>query len=569
MPQLKQKRMLNLCQYDMPLTDWITIGLNAKSLEMVTQAIRENQPLEGLTQARRVNSLYLEKVIREEVVKQFSSNMRPLLEVILNSIDARPTNEAGDYIIRVTPKRRSFRVEDEGTSMGLEDILTLLIIPFATQKSGIDEIGRFGVGFLSTFNYCALQPRSASVIVDTCTDSERYRMVFYSDMERTATGKDNRALSGLRMRVEKLNKGTKTGTTVLVKGDMPYLKELIPYLHESLEGIPAFKAIIMMKGEILNDDPETRWYSSPVEFEVYGKTIKQNVGLRIEPKEDKISLTSQGVFVRCVGSDNGGATIYFPSAVRVPEGRDEFKLDENYHTAVKGVFEALKEYITNQSVSQRFLFWITEFIPNLAAAFDLKKASDIPQIDSIVETLIPGKRYALTRTQFDSLSPFFGKEVMEQAFAVSHSGVNYWREIMGSYSNLIKTAVSEIETYTVEDFKKKLGKDENYLPNLHLLAYIISKKPFYKNIFSTVHLVECKRGESPVMVDQDGEVYINKNHDWVQGELNPAKVYGIMKHFMADTNARRKLEIKDSEIAEAKAIDFHPYLNRRLFKRLG
>ena len=96
--------------YDLPLYDWISIGLNKRSLASAVNAIEKGISLTEVIKCNDGNRRYMEKILREEVVKQFSDRRRPMLEVILNCIDARP-GDSQNYSIDVKTGRK-FKASD-------------------------------------------------------------------------------------------------------------------------------------------------------------------------------------------------------------------------------------------------------------------------------------------------------------------------------------------------------------------------------------------------------------------------------------------------------------------------
>ena len=263
--------------YDLSLIEWICIGLNKTNLNEAMDAIRSSKPIPE-TAIRKANERYIEKIFREEVKKQFSDSIRPTLEIVLNSIDAKPKDHDGDYIIKARAGVFGYQVKDNGIGMSLDDILQFLIIPFNTNKQGIEEIGRLGVGFLSSFKYCVDYPMRNRISLITKTPKEGYRLEFYAT-------EDN--VSSMRMRLSKVRLG-KRGTIVRVhKGFDPCdRREVHEFLGNHLSGIPSFVARIKVGKKEVNNTGE-KWYSYPVNLEAQGKEISQNVGFRLMTKDDK------------------------------------------------------------------------------------------------------------------------------------------------------------------------------------------------------------------------------------------------------------------------------------------
>src|SRR3989338_1333307 len=241
-----------MTSYDYPLVTWINIGLHRDSLHAALESIRAGKPLDrSLTKEAPSNKKYLEKILREEVLKQFKDPRRPLLEVILNSVDAKPRNFDKQYEVDIRVGRYKFSAADNGRGMNPEDILRLLIIPFSSDKNPLEDIGRFGVGFLSTFNYCLKDPGN-KVIVDTSAAEEHTLAQFY------AAGK---TVGDLRMSLRHENKSRKTGTSVTIKTRITEKAETQLYIIEQLKGFPAYQARIMVNKCLVNEDDHGVWYS--------------------------------------------------------------------------------------------------------------------------------------------------------------------------------------------------------------------------------------------------------------------------------------------------------------------
>jgi hypothetical protein len=530
--------------YDLPLVDWISIGLHSKTLEEAMGKIRENRQLKIEVLSRKNNRRYIEKILKEEIFNQFSDHRRPKLETVLNAIDAGQNDSSKDNSIHINFLRKSFNVDDNGKGMGLDDILKFLIIPFSTEKTGLEEIGRFGVGFFSTFNYCMNEPRRAKISVKTGSGEEGYQLGFY------ALSKE---IKDLRMSLKKYKKIK--GTKVLIKeAESQSGIAMKEYLESHLKGIPSYKSKIFSNRLFLNDDSENKWYSAPVDLNVRGKQVTQKVGFRKE-KESAIILTSQGVKVKEFTTNfGGGATASFPPAVQVVEGRDEFKIDENYKRSVSAYFRAFEEYIKDNKEQE--IEKVVDFIPDLASAFDIKTIKDIPNIENIVKELLPGKKYALTVPQFNEFKCFLGEEIEKTAFKASRQACSYWREIHGSEKAVFNEQFIIKDLIEPKGFLEKIEKDPDFYPNLHLIAREINPKPSYlstyglPDFFDPYDLIAFVDGplktECPFFIDKE-VLYINMNHKDVLGSLNLRKVYSnfseyTMLYELSDKKIKRNIE---------------------------
>jgi hypothetical protein len=560
--------------YDLPLADWICIGLHKDTLKAAITSINNGMNLADTIHNDESNRRYIGKILREEVIKQFSGGKRPMLEVILNGVDARSKNMEGEHYIKVKCRRRNFYTYDNGQGMSLDEILRLLIIPFNTEKNGLDEIGRFGVGFLSTFNYCLQRPEKVHVLVDTRTENEGWSIDFYATEEN---------VDGLRMRIKK-SRGTKPkGTAVQIKRIRNDKSYLVDYFVEHLNGIPSYVAKIQVNRKKINDSGDDKWYSALTELKTMGRTVKQQTGLKIRDyehilklvenkgrenmfqkygityyelleKEYRITLTSQGVLVKNFKSDHAGAIISFPSAVQVVEGRDEFKIDDNYRKSVKGVFLAFEKYLHDQEKDKGFIFRMVNFIPSLMSAFAITSLKTIPNLESISKELLPEKKYVLTQKEMKHLIPFLGESLERLAFPASNQGCSYWGEVYGTISELNKDILSPAHTFTPEEFTERIQIDKEFYPNLHLLASQTVKLPYPTLKYDSVELVEVNPpGEDCVMIKQTkaaSTLYINIKHRYVGGALDYSKVYSIISDYFHLPEAKKIHQTENDDFAE-------------------
>lgn len=532
--------------YDFPIADWISMGLHKKSLHNSLEAINKNNRLENIVKQKASNRAYLGKILREEVLKQFADRKRPMLEVVLNAIDARSWDTDEEYHININMHGDRFKVRDNGRGMNLDEILRLLIVPFSTEKNGIEQIGRFGVGFLAALNYCTYYPMKNKVIVDTSTGKEGYRAEFYSETD---------LVDGLRMKLKKHKFPHFKGTDVLLKV-RSYDKEVIKeYLFEHLRGVPSYTAKLFLNRKPMNDIKGNRWYAANVNLKAFGKTIKQQVGFKTSDR-NQIFLTAQGVLVDTFNSTYGGATISFPAAVKVVEGRDEFKLDENYKTAVKGAFKALEKYIKEEVREEGSRQDVLSFIPSLASAFSKRRIKDIPNIEGITNALLPDKKYVLIQKQMKELEPFLGEKIKNLAFVTSPTACSYWREIYGSEKEIRNDLLKPVEVYTQEEFEKKMFTNKKFYPNLQTMFDYLG---LHHNENKIVLIDSSPVGKDFMMVGGNSinkKFYINIAHPYVKDEINPTKMYSIFSDFLQISEIMRGEDIEGKENAEERLLEW-------------
>jgi len=560
------KPMLVSHKYDMPLTDWIVIGLNQHNLERTAEIIRADQPPKGLQdmiKGKRRNSEYLEKILREEIVKQFPKPDRPLVEIVLNSIDAKPEKakaNTADYVVDVRLKKHRFSCQDHGLSMSLDEILKFLIIPFSTQKNPLENIGRFGVGFFSALNYCLNEPNRASVMVKTNNGDESYILRFY------ATG---RAVKDLRMRVKKISPKKKTGTYVQISKKINILNAA-HYISEDIEHVPPYIARIRINKKSANESKYSKWYFKDVTMQAHGQTVSQEVGLKFSQDISKINLASQGVKVKSFPTIWGkGVTVSFPPAVEVVEGRDDFKIDDNYKLCMNASFEILEQAIENlakegedkKSEKREFLL---NLIPSLLSAYQFNRLDQIPNIQALRDKLLPGKKYALGEDAYKFYQPFFSSSVMGQCFPVSAASLAYWHELCKGESELLtehialkqEIAPSEITRGSITDRMHAIEIDSyGQYPNLQPILLGINDQVKHK-----IQFVETKEhGASPFMV-KDRVLYINLAHEKVQGPFDEKSIYYLVRDICQKKEIFKEIYVRNADDMERMVSTFIDYV---------
>lgn len=505
-------------KYDMSLVDWISAALHRSSLDLILDTIRRNKRLKkDSIQNFEANKRYMEKILREEVIKQFNDSRRPILEVILNSIDARPKSEM-EYIVNVTMTCNRVVIEDNGTSLDLEQILKLLIIPFNTEKEGIEEIGRFGVGFLSNFYYC-VNNICTHVVVKTKTSSERYLIDFYC-IDGT--------VAGLRMRLTRLRGKGKEGTRVEVQYLTYDRFDTKEYLKNHLSGIPSYMAKVLINDKQQNDLQGGEWYVKPVTLHIRGKDIIQEVGVRITT-EGRVNLTSQGVLVqkRHFESDaNTGAIISFPAAVKVVEGRDEFKIDDNYFRCAAAALEAFELCIKDHGLDDVFVFDMAGLFPELLAALSINDINTVSNLKQIQSVLLPEKKYVLTKRQYAILHPFLGVSLEKVAFQATAQACSFWLELYKPKEQLVEELMPSIDSAVNGAFQDRSFAFRN--------LQRLTKEIYGFNALAYTHLVNVKNhGYNCVAIlpgDHHFDIYINVAHPAVH-ETHTLNAYQVLSDY--------------------------------------
>ncbi len=533
--------------YDFTLTEWIMYGLHKGNLKNIVDTIEEGRNVENRLKIADSNKKYIEKILREEIIKQFSQSNRPVLEVILNSIDAQPI-EALDYTVNISAKKKKAIISDFGKGMELEDILKLLVVPFSTEKDGINEIGRFGVGFLSTFNYCIEKPFKNIVRFETETSKGRYRADFYAE------GKE---VGDMKMKLSKRNRDGRNGTIVTIHRNFGNKKDLADYINGDLHTMSPLTAKLVVNNYQINNVDEKNLFVSPVELVIRGKKINQRVGIaitKINPEfyTSTIQLTASGVKVHTSASAGKRDTIvYFPSAIKVVEGRDEFKIDENYNASVRGVFEAVRSYINNRERNGEFISEMIDFIPALMSAFGMKHLYELPNIDEMTNDLLPGRKYALVAGQLNKFADFFGDEVRNLCFETTSQGCSFWRDKYASEKIMLLDVMGKAKTLSLRKFVNKLDYFPDFFPNARPLRRSLKVPNRYeRDKYEKAVIIHGKSDTRSCLMVHDKILYFNANHTYLNSKEHPAHAYSVLSSYLNSFEVREIEKIEHFDEAE-------------------
>jgi hypothetical protein len=495
--------------YDYPLVEWIASCLNRKQLHNLIAAITKGEPIETPFTAHQA---LLSKILKEIVTKQFSKSDRPVVELILNAVDAgQGLDEA--CIVKVRAKYNQIEVIDNGKSMDLGEILMFLILPFGTEKAEERSgtyIGRFGIGFFSTLNYCVQNPRNGTVTVRTNMNRQSYEARFYATGNDTAT---------LRLSLQKRSPTGGSGTSVTIKKH--FAVDLLQYyVREEVKSIPSPVAKIYFNGWLLNES-QGEWRSAPATLtSAEGREFEQRVSVE-QILDPKIVLTSMGVRVKEFNSPAlHGIRILFPGLVNVVTDRGDFAQDGNYYKGVAAAFVALQEMMQGSLSQKSGLLTRQDYIellPSLLSALRLRDLEAIPNLKELEEFLIPGKRYVFLVKQYQRMEKF---AFVETAFSASPQGCAVWGCKYESYLDFVGKHFKLIESIKLTSFLRMMRSAPGRYPNIELI-FARDANEFEK--IKNVALISSVT-HTPFMVDEDEmTLYINVEHEYVKGERSSLK----------------------------------------------
>jgi hypothetical protein len=495
--------------YDFPLVQWIASCLNREQLENLIATITKDEPIETLASA---NHPLLPKMLKEVITKQFSQPDRPVVEIILNAVDAGPGGNE-PFTVQVRAKYNRIEVLDHGKSMDLKEILSVLILPFGTEKNQEPSrtyIGRFGIGFFSSLNYCVQNPQKGTVIVRTNMKGEAYEVRFYATSHDTAT---------LRLQLQKRSLKGASGTSVTIRKYFD-VAQLENYLRAEVKSIPPPLAGIYFNGRLLNESKGDWRSASTTLTDDAGREFVQTVSLE-QILESKIVLTSMGVRVKEFNIPaRYGIRILFPSLVNVVTDRGDFVQDGNYYKGVAAAFIALKQMIDISLTKETGLLNRQDYIellPSLVGALRLRGLEAIPNLKQLEEFLIPDKKYVFLLKQYKRIDKF---AFVDEVFSASPQGCAVWGGKYQSYQDFIEQNFKQIESTALNRFVGMMRSGLGSYPNIELL-FAHYPEGFEK--IETVSLISSQP-RTPFMIDEDQKtLYINVEHEYVKGQRNSLK----------------------------------------------
>lgn len=512
--------------YDYPLVSWVNACLHRKRWEGIVSRIDQGESIDDLIE-NSGDTKHLQKMIKEEGTKQFSQTNRPIVEVILNSIDARGDDQ-DEYAVHITGRKNSVTIQDQGESMELEDVLRYLIIPFSTGKdtdNGREYIGRFGLGFFGTFGYCLRDPDHASVVIRTSKNQRSWEGKFYAT---------EKATSALRLRLAS-RRCRGQGTLVSINKPGFDLKQLKGYLQSQVGNIPSMQAEIFYNDKQLNDDTNL-WHTVRYRYERRdGKAGIATVGLQ-STNDQKIHLTSMGVNVKSyISPIKDGLKVFFPGSVNIVIGRDELIRDKIYYSAARASFFALQEMAMSEKYKPQSF---TDLVPSLLGAVSLSGLKDIPNLKFWTDTLLKGRQYVMVPNEYSSLQHFVSKK-KELLFYCSPQNSSVWGEIYKSCEDFYQDHFKFHQSLPWKQFLLKIWSDFKYLPNLRLLFK--KHDELSKTKYSNVHLVSFSPVGFPYMFRRTrNDLYINVDHRYIRAQPNSLCANALIALYLTQSHVRPK-----------------------------
>lgn len=412
------------------LHELVAIGLYRPSLDALVSGKR--------TIARPpMDRAYLLKVLEEETNRQFAHPLRPVVELILNAVDASNTRP-GRVDVRIG--KGLVTVADNGVGMDLSAILSRLLIPFATDKRAGIDLGRFGVGFFSVIGLGLPDPSSLSIDIETGDGRCGYALSVRADgPEVSSLVCTIRRLAPLQGTIARL-------ASALLDGDI-----LRAYLRDTLHFFPSSRALIDVDGVAINDG---RYVTGGRQF------VDQVGGHSSEKHRARYHIGGRGLAMGIgaatyhVGVKVEGclaipelSLIDFPGAVELTEGRDALKPCPTFHATAAGFYRRLAELGSAPNVPRKTADKLAELAGQISALM-LRSNAWLEVAPELARRLLGSERYLVSIDRRELIVGFLGSTIEDRLFVPeSFWAEREWQGIVPGERELFDT---ELELSPVE-----------------------------------------------------------------------------------------------------------------------
>jgi hypothetical protein len=388
------------------LHELVAIGLYRPSLEALVSGQRAiiRPPMDRA---------YLLKVLEEETNRQFAHPLRPVVELILNAVDASNCRP-GRVDVRLA--KTMVTVTDTGVGMDLSTILSRLLIPFATDKRAGIDLGRFGVGFFSVIGLGLPDPSSLSIEIETGDGRCGYALNVHADgPEVSSLVCTIRRLAPIRGTIARLG-------SALLDADL-----LRAYLRDTLHFFSTDRALIEVDGVTINDG---RFVAGGVRFadRIGGQTsdkhlARYHLGGRGLAMGIGAATYHVGVKVEGCLAIPELSLIDFPGAVELTEGRDALKPCPTFHATAAGFYRRLAELGSAPDVPRKTADKLAELAGQISALM-LRSNAWLEVAPELARRLLGPERYLVSIDRRELIVGFLGSNIEERLFVPE----SFWAE---------------------------------------------------------------------------------------------------------------------------------------------
>lgn len=388
------------------LHELVAIGLYRPSLEALVSG-------QGTISRPPMDRAYLLKVLEEETHRQFAHPLRPIIELILNAVDASLTQPAR---VDVRIGKATVTVTDAGVGMDLQTILSRLLIPFATDKRAGIDLGRFGVGFFSVIGLGLPDPSSLSVEIETGNGECGYALSVRSD------GPEVSSLVCTIRRIAPMQ-----GTRARLRSSLLDADSVRAYLRDTLHFFPMERAVLEVDGVPINDGRYVvggQRFVDAILTETSDKHFaRYHVGGRGLAMGIGAATYHVGVKVEGCLAIPELSLIDFPGAVELTEGRDALKPCPTFHATAARFYQRLGELGSAPSTSRRTADKLAELAAQISALM-LRSTAWSEVAPDLARALLGPKRYLISVERRELIVAFLGSIIEERLFVPE----SFWAE---------------------------------------------------------------------------------------------------------------------------------------------
>lgn len=355
---------------------------------------------------------YLLKVLEEETSRQFGHPLRPVIELVLNAVDASIERPAR---VDVRVGAGIVTVSDTGVGMDLCAILSRLLIPFATDKRAGIDLGRFGVGFFSVIGLGLPDPQSLSIEIETGDGHGGFSLCVRAD------GPEVSSLVCSIRRVAPMQGTRARLCSVLLEPEM-----LRAYLRDTLHFFAADRATIEVDGTPINDG---RFLAGGKQFvdSIAGDkgphVARYHVGGRGLAMGIGAATYHAGVKVEGCLAIPELSLIDFPGAVELTEGRDALKPCSTFHATAAGFYRRLAELGSAPDTPRKTADRLAELAGQISALM-LRSTVWSEAAPELARRLLGPHRYLVSVERRELLVGFLGSTIEERLFVPE----SFWAE---------------------------------------------------------------------------------------------------------------------------------------------
>lgn len=392
------------------LHELVAIGLYRPALDALVSG-------QGTISRPPMDRAYLLKVLEEETHRQFAHPLRPIIELILNAVDATPVQPAR---VDVRIGKGVVTVTDCGVGMDLQTILSRLLIPFATDKRAGIDLGRFGVGFFSVIGLGLPNPSSLSIEIETGTGTCGYALGVHSD------GPEVSSLVCTIRRIAPMQ-----GTRARLQSALLDADTVRAYLRDTLHFFPMDRAVLNVDGIPINDG----------RYVAGGQRFVDAVCADAAAEDSDKHIARYHVGGRGLAMGIGAATYHlgvkvegclaipelslidFPGAVELTEGRDALKPCRTFHATAARFYQRLAELGSAPSTPRKTADKLAELAAQISALM-LRSTAWSEAAPRLAHALLGPRRYLISVDRRELIVAFLGSTIEERLFVPE----SFWAE---------------------------------------------------------------------------------------------------------------------------------------------